>query len=243
MLRTAVCDDDKTFLKQFARAVSECFESKGLKAGVSTFSDSSMLLEVHGEQPFDVVFLDIDMPGINGFGAAKSIAERSRDCCIIFVTAHNELVYDSFEFRPLNFLVKQDMTLMLPKLGRVTDQICAVLSDNHCVILEDRLSGRFSARLSDIIYIESCDHDVLYHLRSRAEPIRAAGKLSQLEEEYSAKSFVRIHKRFLVNLRYVFNIDLTRESLMLKTGGELRLGRRYKAETDRRLTEYLRKAR
>ncbi|MBR1385151.1 MAG: response regulator transcription factor [Ruminococcus sp.] len=241
MLRIGVCDDDKAFLGRFGKAVTGALERRGLTADISCFSDSAMLLEIHRAEPFGAVFLDIDMPTVNGFAAARAIAEAAPDCCIIFVTCHNELVYDSFDFRPLNFIVKQEQTLMLPKLERVVDQLCSVLSDNERIVLEDREQGRFSVRLSDIVYIESADHDVLFHTRDTASPVRARGKLSAFEEEYSSRGFVRVHKKYLVNLRAVFNIELTQERVLLKTGGSLPMGRHYKAETDRRLTEFLRK--
>ena len=243
MLRVAVCDDDERFLGRFVKAVREAFEKRGIISDVSGFSSSAMLLEVHRSEPLDAVFLDIDMPSVNGFSAAKTMTEISPRCCIVFVTSHNELVYDSFEFRPLNFIVKQELSIMLPKLDRVIEQLSDALTENEKIILENCDRGRFSVSLADVIYIESSDHDVLYHIKGESEPFRVRAKLSGLEAGLSEKNFVRVHKKYLVSLRYVFNIDLTRECVILKTGCELPMGRSFKPEVDRRLTEYLKRAR
>ena len=243
MFRVAFCDDDKAFIKPFGDAVGEALKRCGITSDISSFSSAAFMLEVHRAEPFDAVFLDIDMPDVNGFSAAKEIAAAYPACLIVFVTSHNELVYDSFEFRPMNFIVKQEREVMLPKLERVIRQLADELVQNEKIVLENSERGRFSVGLSEIVYIESSDHDVLYHIVGLDEPQRVRAKLSQTEQEYSARDFVRIHKKYLVNLRYVFNIDLTRECVILKTGIELPMGRSCKSSVDQQLTAYLKRAR
>lgn len=243
MLRAAVCDDDKLFLEHFSGAVRAAFEDKHIGCLVKSFDRCGDMLLRHSEAPFDAVFLDIDMPGTDGFAAAKAVTEISSRCFIIFVTSHSELVYDSFDLRPLNFITKDSGRLMLPKLGKVITQISEQLVQDEMIVLENKEQGRFSVSLRDITYIESDDHTVLYHIRNAPEPFRSREKLSELEGRFSGRDFVRIHKKYLVNLRYVFGVDLTVEAVRMKTGERLPASRSRKNELNRLLTEYLRRAR
>lgn len=243
MLRVAVCDDDRVFLEQFSAAVGSAFEKKHIRCLVKPFDRCGDMLQQHREMPFDAVFLDIDMPGTDGFSAAKTVTEMGSKCYIIFVTSHSELVYDSFDFRPLNFITKDSGRLMLPKLGKVVSQISEQLVQDEVIVLENKEQGRFSVCLRDVTYIESDDHTVLYHIRNAAAPFRTREKLSALEEHLSDRHFVRIHKKYLVNLQYVFGVDLTAEAVRMKTGERLPASRSRKNDADRRLTEYLRRVR
>ena len=81
----------------------------------------------------------------------------------------------------------------------------------------------------------------MYHLNNSHKIIKAREKLTELENRLGYKSFVRIHKKYLVNLRYVFNIDLTGEAVILKDKNELPVSRNYKHNVDKELTAYLRR--
>ncbi|MBR1393425.1 MAG: response regulator transcription factor [Ruminococcus sp.] len=241
MKRVAVCDDDKAFLGMLSRAASEAFSKRDIAVSVDSFTSGDVLLEVHRAQPFDVVFLDIDMPGTDGFTAAKVLTDISPSCYIIFFTSHSELVYDSFEFRPLDFIVKEAGGAVAARLERVISRLSENMLQDQRVDLVNKEQGRLSVPLREIVFIESSDHNILYHIIGRSEPFAVRGRISDCERELSQKHFVRVHKKYLVNLRYVFSLDLTCELVVLKTGGRLPMSRGCKQETDRRLTEYLRR--
>lgn len=240
MIRIAVCDDNAEFLKKFSYILRDILKNKKISADVNSYARCDLMLQLHGDDPFDVVFLDIDMPKINGFHAAKTIAAINPKCYIIFVTSHNELVYDSFKFRPLNFIVKERETLMRQRLETVIGQLTEQMLQDEYIVLDSKIQGRLSLCLRDIIYIESCDHHVLYYTRLSSEPIKVRDKLSDAESRLGSKGFIRIHKKYLVNLRHIFNIDLAGEAVILKDGDELPMSRSHKNEVDERLTEYLR---
>ena len=241
MKRAAVCDDDRAFLKELSEAVSTEFARRDTDMTIIAFESGEALLNAHRACPFDVVFLDIDMPDTDGFTAAKALAGMSPECYIIFVTCHSELVYDSFEFRPLDFIVKESREAMTARLGRVITRLTENMLQDRRIDLESKEQGRLSVPLREIVYIESSDHSILYHISGREEPFAVRGRISDSEQELSSKHFVRVHKKYLVNMRYIFNLDLTSELVILKTGKRLPLSRGCKAEADRRLTDYLRR--
>ncbi len=243
MIKAAVCDDNKEFAQRLCKMIKRQFGSRGTGVELTCFTSGEELVKIHRLLGFDAVFLDIDMPAMNGFETAKQLTEINDRCYIIFVTSHNELVYDSFMFRPLNFIPKDTQDNMSLRLEKVIDQLSQQIKQNETIVLESRESGRFSVMIKDIVFIESLDHDVLYHIKGRRSPEKIRASISQLEQQLAQFDFVRVHKMYLVNFKYIFNISLTKSAVMLKQGKELPLGRRYKHFVNEQFTDYLRRTR
>lgn len=238
MLRIAICDDDKKFVKHFNSLITKELNKRKIQAEILEYYTEDVLLSHHNMNPFNLVFLDIEMHGLNGFDVAK---EMSDNCFIVFVTSHNELVYDSFIFRPLGFIPKDSDEEMTKKLKKILEQLIEISKQNQTVIFENKEKGRFSLVLRDIMYVESNNHFINIHLCNTKEPITVRYTMTNFEKEYSNYHFVRIHKKYIVNLKYVFNISLSNESLKIKHGGELPMGRKYKNNVDFCFTKYLRR--
>ena len=89
--------------------------------------------------------------------------------------------------------------------------------------------------------MESDKHYVIYHISEKETPIKMRYNISNIESEYSAYDFIRIHKRYIVNLHFITNIDTKNSEVML--GGintKLPLSRNYKKNTDDKYTLFLR---
>ncbi len=104
--RIAVCDDDERILVQMAEVIKKEFAKAGEKAETSTFSVPKLLLDSNRTGSFDIIFLDIDMPDIDGIEAAGIIKKQNPNTLVIFVTSKDELVYKSFEVHPFGFIRK-----------------------------------------------------------------------------------------------------------------------------------------
>ena len=90
-------------------------ESRSVKAEIETFTKAESFFYCHGKKPFSAIFLDLDMPEMTGFEVARQLGQNV-NCFVIFVTSHQELVYDSFNFRPLNFICKDHSDLAAARL-------------------------------------------------------------------------------------------------------------------------------
>ena len=223
MLRVAICDDNNVFVNKMSQAVkSEFTRQNNEDIELETYVSSKLMFQHHLIKPFDVIFLDIDMPELDGFQLAAKIS-GSNDCYIIFVTSHPELVYDSLYFRPLNFITKSNDSFFTDKLHSVVNQLYNEMKQNTTIVLENKEVGRISLQLKN------------------NEPIKIRGNIGELETCYSKYDFVRIHKSFLVNLRHVFNIDRNKDEIIFKQGFRLNMSKNYKQTVDEKLTQYLRK--
>lgn len=224
-MRIAVCDDNAVFLQFFKSMLANELESRSVKAEIETFTKAESFFYCHGKKPFSAIFLDLDMPEMTGFEVARQLGQNG-NCFVIFVTSHQELVYDSFNFRPLNFICKDpDADVMKDRLHMVAGQLTDALKQEKTVVLENREQGRISVKLRDVTYIESNSHSIIYHI----------------EEAYRKFDFIRVHKKYIVNLKYVFNVSRSNETVIFKSGSELPMSRGYKNAVDDALTEYLRR--
>lgn len=240
MIRIALCDDNTFFLKKMLKLLQQEFEKHTHDYEICDYTSGNLLLIHHKEIPFDVIFLDIDMPQMTGFELAKQLQEISENCYIVFITSHSELVYDSFYFQPLNFITKGDEQWLLNKLTTVMHQLFQKMKSDKILILEDKNSGRISTYLKDVLYIESNKHYVIYHIENKRS-VQIRESINRLEDELSDFDFVRIHKKYLVNLRHVYNIDKINDSVIFKQNLQLPMSRNYKSAVDEKLTQYLRR--
>ncbi len=150
MLRVAICDDNNVFVNKMSQAVkSEFTRQNNEDIELETYVSSELMFQHHLIKPFDVIFLDIDMPELDGFQLAAKISS-SNDCYIIFVTNHPELVYDSLYFRPLNFITKSNDSFFTEKLHSVVNQLFNEMKQNTIIILENKEVGRVPLQIKSI---------------------------------------------------------------------------------------------
>ena len=241
MINVAICDDNSVFLNHFKSMVERALEKYTADYKVSSFSNGNILLSRHMENEFNIIFLDIDMPNLSGFDIAKKLRDLLSKCFIVFITNHSELVYESLDFQPFNFIRKNCNIPIEESTEKVIQKMIRHMRQNEKIILEDEVSGRISVRLNDIIYIESDKHYVIYHISGRGNAVRMRDNISDIETDYSAYDFIRIHKRYIVNLHFVSNIDSSNNEIILgSVHTKLPLSRNYKKNADEKYTLFLR---
>ncbi len=176
------------------------------------FSDAASFLAC--ERAFDLVLLDIRMPGMNGMDAAHILRERDKEVQIIFITSLAAYALQGYEVGALDFIVKPvsyaDFALKLMRaIGRLPDRRTYI-----------RIHGRGTMQrlcTDDIYYLESEEHDVIYHTTDG--PVRRRARLSDCEKELP-KEFCRTNTCYVVNLLHVS--ALIRDELLVN-GERLRI--------------------
>ena len=103
-MRIAVCDDEEKFRDQAKSMIDKI--SGSLDIVVDTYSNGYKLLEVFDRNPYDVLFLDIEMPAMDGITLAKKLRENSDKIYIIFLTGHVEYAVEGYEVNALRYLTK-----------------------------------------------------------------------------------------------------------------------------------------
>ena len=240
-MRIAVCDDNNAALKLLNKSIKNAFSKFTDEFNVTVFSDGTVLLNEHKKEPFDIVFLDIDMPVVSGFDIAKSLRDDFSNCYIIFVTSHSELVYESMNFQPFNFIRKNCSVPIDESVFDIVSKLMQHMKQNEKIILEDYNYRKHSVLIRNIIYIESDGHYVTFYALSDGFPIRIRGSITEHEEKYSKYDFVRIHKKYLINLRYLSQLNYNSNEIILgKINKHLPLSKRMKKYVQEKYIMYLR---
>lgn len=104
-MRIAVCDDDALMLEQIQKYIKAYFEKAGMKCpDIICFSDGESLLSDKGEK--DILFLDIEMPGINGIYVGNELKRQNENIIIFVVTSYAQYLDDAMRFHVFRYLSK-----------------------------------------------------------------------------------------------------------------------------------------
>ena len=135
MLRVAICDDERNMLNFLCKRVEAEFKKHRQEVRVVPFLSVNAMLSQNMENKFDVIFLDIMMPEKSGFEATSEIRKIYDKSFIIFITSNDELVYDSFEFQPFNFIKKDSRDEIGKSISVVIQKLLLNINQNHILEL------------------------------------------------------------------------------------------------------------
>lgn len=240
-MRIAVCDDNREILLILKPMLNTLFGQYMTDFEIICFISGKALLEAHNRKNFDVVFLDIDMPDVTGFDVAKAIRDEFSKCYIVFITSHSELVYDSFDFQPFDFIRKNSSDSMIKSLNNVVKKLMFHSKQNETFAFEDEFSRSHIVPIRNIIYLESEKHYINFYVSGQDTPFRMRATIKDCETKFDKYDFVKIHKSYIVNLRYVDLIDKNKDEIWLKSiNKKLPLSRNLKKEVNNKHILYLR---
>lgn len=241
MIRIAVCDDNEVVLEKINRAICKAFMLYTSDFIVKRFSSGTLLLREHRSEPFDILFLDIDMPKVTGFDIAKTLRDDFSYCFIIFITSHSELIYESMDFQPFHFIRKNHKIPMEENIKEIVQKLMKHMKQNDKLILQDDLSGRCAVYIRDILYIESDKHYVNYYIKDRENPIRIRENITECVEKLIEYDFVRIHRKYCINMRFLLDFDSNNNEITLSIlHKHLPMSKNLKKDVDEKYTMYLR---
>ena len=227
MKSLAICEDDGYMLEKLEE-MAECYvKSKGLHTGIRTFMSGEELMREQGA--FDVLLLDLKLPGIDGVEVAKRFGGRSP---VIFVTAYKKYVLDAFDVGAVHYLVKP---VTKERLFLALDRARERLYQTECRTLALIKNGVFERILiSDITYCEVFDHRLCIHTVDGC--YEYSGTLDMLEGQLDGR-FFRCHRSFLVNMAHTFSVE--RGTAILDSGERVLVSRRRQQEFMQRLLDFL----
>lgn len=225
MLRFYICDDEKLYANTIKDKISMYMKTAFNDSNpynISIFNDGRSLLKEFDKQFADVVMLDIDMPGINGFEVASLIQERKEDILILFITNHGDKVYQSYEYHPFWFVRKShlaDLDVILPKLMRKIDVEKEKKKLTYNLETENRT---LELNINTLIYIESFKNDIIIKDKI-ADDVQIRCKISSVEKQLYPFNIIRIQNGILVNCRFISKI--TSREVILTNGVAFGLSR------------------
>lgn len=218
MLNIAICDDDMALTSYIEELLHNLGEELGITIHCDIFFDGSTLVEnILRGTGYDLIYLDIEMPKVNGISAAEQIRNREFPALIVYVSSYEKYLKELFNTEPFRFLSK-------PIDG---NKFRSVFMDANKRIRQKSEYFSFSYNkeyikipLGKIYYFESRNRVIYIHTARtvRCEntetgeaEYRFYGKMNDVEKQLSDSNarFLRIHQSYLVNFDYIKSMNFT----------------------------------
>ena len=218
MLWIAVCDDEVMECSRMATKIRGILDEMKVPCTIRQFYSGRELLQ--SSETFDIIFLDIIMDGLDGMKTARLVREKAFDKLLVFISASRDYVFDAYDVEAFQYLLKpvEDKKLksVLRKAVRKTEE------RSQAFIIVSRERQKKKLFLDDIYYFEIRGRMIDAH--GRGGIFSYYEQIGLLERELQGKGFVRCHKSYLVNLKYVDVYN--RQELVLDNGERIAIAKR-----------------
>lgn len=222
-LKIAVCDDDLLLARIMADTIKKTFLQYNVQSEVVVYDKPLILKRQLEQRKFDLLFLDIDMPLLDGITLGKWMRSCNYQVTIIYISSHEERVFESFDAKPYYFIRK---TTFLEEIRNVIQKFVKEMENQNFrdLIVRDDKNSLLCLNIGQIVYIEGEMKLQKVFLASDAKnSIHIKSTLNALEKELNPKGFLRAHKAYLVNSHYIRRIESG--TIFLSTGTSIPLGR------------------
>ncbi len=175
MIRIAIVEDEKENRRLLREYLDRFAAEKGEKLSVTEFIDGVQIAFDHTGE-FDLIFLDIEMPGMNGMDAAEKLREKDENVMLIFVTNMAQYALKGYEVQAFDYVLKPlSYKSFSVKFGRALKEIKSRGAGGRQIALQNK-DGLHRVNISEIRYVEVMNHDLIYHLGRVGMPEKDSGK-------------------------------------------------------------------
>lgn len=194
--KIAICDDEKIYLEE----ISQNIKKRNSDYKINVYNSGAEL--VKNNPDYDIIFLDIEMPDMDGMTTAERLREMKFDGIIIFLTSHTEFMPDAFKVKAFRFLSKPI------DAKKLYEALCAaekeIMNTEHVII--NCNGNSVYMKLTDIVFIEAYgDGTYIYDKNNNVYDTRKPLKFWR--EQIGDVHFFQIHKSMIVSLLYISNIS------------------------------------
>ena len=194
-MRIAICDDEEIYRIELKSLLDKLLIN--VDYNIDTFDDGNRLTESFKGLPYDLVFLDIEMPAVDGITLAKKIRAISEKVFIVFLTSHVEYAIEGYEVNALRYLTKPVDIEKLKEVIRFVQEKQG--KERQLIIKED--GEELLINLNDVIFMESMNQNVRIVTAGGEHVIRY--NISDFEDQLKNDGFFRIHRGYLISLSKV----------------------------------------
>ena len=216
MVKFAVCDDDREMAAYISEKLHEYYPDK---CEIKRYFDGESLLDDIYREHFDVIFLDVGLPGLNGMQIAEKIREDNRHVKIVFVTNNKDLAHMGYVYGAFRYVRKMRLEEELREAAESLKKYFDTIND---YVNFKTPTGEIIVDVKRIEYFEVKGHSLTMVCGENEEQI--CGTMSGYADSLKSKGFTRIHKSYLVNIRYIHSLD--KNDVILTNGKKLPLSRK-----------------
>lgn len=219
-MKIAICDDDIKFVQELQKKLTEYRTPVGKNVETEVFDNALELLYSMEKEKYDVLLLDILMPGMNGMETAHDIRKVNGNIPIVFLTSSPEFAVESYRVDAFDYLLKPiDEELLF----RVLNKISVKTEDKEEKLMVETSKEVFSLQIQEIEYLEINNRRLVFHMADGIEKIIMGRMIDYEKILLDRPEFVKVHRSFIVNLDRMQKISV-KEFISL-TGKEIPISR------------------
>lgn len=198
-MKIAVVEDNRDCASRLERSLKRFQEEYHEPIEIAFFSNGMNFIEDYTAD-FDVVFMDIEMPMMDGMQAARLLREKDKEVAIVFLTVMARHALFGYEVEAADFLIKP---AEYAKLAKCLQKILARRSRDKaaCIVFSGK-DGTARIAYREIVYVESLNHWCIFHTADGGEH-RMLIPMKKAEELLAGSGFLRCNNSYLVNVSYV----------------------------------------
>ncbi len=204
MIYIAICDDEAYYREYINKLVLAYKDSSGLECVIQTFESGKALIDLGEEiKKYHIIFLDINMDGLDGMMTAKRIHEFVQEVFVVFVTAHVSYATEGYKVDAFRYLLKDNEGLDA-SIKECLDAVMLKINREKIKQKFEFIEGTKEIPIDKVAYIESRLHKLeFYIMENGLKKYSMYKKLDEAEEMLKDYGFIRIHQSYLTNIKCI----------------------------------------
>lgn len=238
MFHIAICDDEKYFQEREKNIIFNYMKQRNISCEIDVFSSGLEFLEKKDIHKYSIIFLDVNMKELDGLQTARKIRSISNKIHIVFVTAYILYALEGYKVNAIRYILKDDEFLENTFMECLDTIIQKLNTDIPCLTFPFK-EGTKEIKSEQIVFVESSLHKLIFYLCDTDTQLKYTmyERLDVIAEVLMPYHFCRIHKSYLVNLKYVEMIE--RYQLHLKNGLILNIAKPRYPEVKKKFISYM----
>ena len=197
-MNIAVIEDNIADSDAICSYLKAYFKENSFVGTIKSFSSGEDLLDAFSPGCFDLLILDIYLPGMSGIDVARRIREIDRDCMLVFITISPDFAMDGFQVQAAGYVVKP---ITRQKMADAM-HACRFLFERNSRAIELPVGVRnVRIPVADLIYVEVKNRDTIFHMKEGE--LKARMPLDAVEKSLGGTPFLRCNRSFIINMRHV----------------------------------------
>ena len=234
VIKIAICDDEEKAVALHERIVKSCLQSQGIGYEITTYTQSrNLLCDITDDRFFyDLILLDIEMPGISGMEIPQQIKGFLPNVRIIFVTSHTEYAIDAFELSIFRYVPKNNLEVKLASAVTDAAKLIELEAGQEYTIQTANRMERIPYK--DIFYIQRNGKNA--SIVSSVGTAKVRKSLQQVFDELNTPEFIFIDRGCIVNIIQIMKIS--DGMAVLKNGEQLPISRSHLQEVKQKINQF-----
>ena len=225
MINIVICDDDEVYAKAVYTHLSQLLNDKKCKFHCDLYTDSFQFYQekISSNQFYDIAFLDIEMTPYSGLEFAKTLKEINPFLIVFMITSYAKYLDDALDLNIFRYLTKP---LDLTRFSSGIDKALLLIDKNTISFFLKKDNEEIKIPINDIVYFETVRHAT--KVVTNSSVFLSKNNIDYWEQKLIASFFYRIHKSFIINMKYITNYR--RDTLTLLDQYDVPISYRNQAE-------------